>query len=52
MYIDLRPYSNPSLYYVTEDSSLLKAYRIFRGLGLQHLLVVDVEKNVVGIIGR
>jgi hypothetical protein len=25
LWVDLRPYSNPSIYYVTEDSSVTKA---------------------------
>lgn len=26
LWIDLRPYSNPSIYYVTEDSSVTKVH--------------------------
>lgn len=27
-------------------------YRLFRGLGLRHLLVLDVSRNITGIITR
>jgi len=51
-WVDLRPYSNPSVYYVTEDSSVQKVYRVFRGLGLRHLLVLNVARDISGIIAR
>ncbi len=51
-WVDLRPYSNPSVYFVTEDSSVSKVYKLFRGLGLRHLLVVDVTRTISGIIAR
>ena len=37
---------------MTEDSSATKVYRLFRGLGLRHLLVLNVERNIAGIIAR
>jgi len=51
-WMDLRPYSNPSVYFVTEDSSVTKVYRLFRGLGLRHLLVLSIERDVCGVIAR
>ena len=50
--MDFRPHSNPSLYYVTEDSGVTKVYRVFRGLGLRHLLELNVARNMSGIITR
>lgn len=79
LWVDLRPYCNPSIYYVTEDSSVTKVptttdprqktgrrahsvtaaaggvvqvYRVFRGLGLRHLLVLNAERHISGVIAR
>ena len=50
--IDLRPYMNPAPYAVLDTASLPKVYRLFRGLGLRHLCVVNRKNEVVGIITR
>ncbi|KAF8058892.1 CLC-D [Scenedesmus sp. PABB004] len=52
MYIDLGPYANPSYYVVQEDTSLAKAYTLFRSLGLRHLAVIPRASAVVGVITR
>ena len=35
-----------------EDYSLLRAYMLFRTLGLRHLMVIDVCNRVTGILTR
>lgn len=51
-FVDLRPYSDPSPYTVHVHSPLVRVFRLFRGLGLRHLLVVNDSHDVVGIITR
>lgn len=50
--LDLRAYMNLAPYSVTENSNLPKIFRLFRGLGLRHLVIVDLDNNVVGIVTR
>ncbi|KAB7499559.1 H(+)/Cl(-) exchange transporter 7 [Armadillidium nasatum] len=50
--IDLRPFMNPSPYTVTSASSFQRIFHLFRGLGLRHLIVLNDEHRVVGIITR
>ncbi|KAK9139773.1 hypothetical protein Scep_009454 [Stephania cephalantha] len=52
MYIDLAPFLNPSPYIVPEDTSLSKAYSLFRQLGLRHIFVVPRPSRVTGMITR
>jgi len=51
-WLDLRPYLDRSPYLVKSEASVKRAYRMFRTLGLRHLLVVGDEGSVVGIITR
>ncbi len=50
--LDLRPYMNLAPYSCTENSNLPRIFRLFRGLGLRHLVIVDDQNRVVGIITR
>ncbi|CAF0794612.1 unnamed protein product [Brachionus calyciflorus] len=50
--LDLRSYMNLAPYSLTEDSNLPRVFRLFRGLGLRHLIIVDKNNNVVGIVTR
>ena len=50
--LDLRPYLNLSPYSLTESSNLPRMFRLFRGLGLRHLVIVDDTNKVVGIVTR
>lgn len=50
--LDLRPYMNLAPYSVTENSNLPRVFRLFRGLGLRHIIIVDKHNNVVGIVAR
>ncbi|KAL7748494.1 hypothetical protein RI367_006189 [Sorochytrium milnesiophthora] len=45
-------YSNLSPHSVQETCTASKAYKLFRSLGLRHLVVVNEENRVVGIITR
>uniref|UniRef100_A0A0A9WGN6 H(+)/Cl(-) exchange transporter 7 n=2 Tax=Lygus hesperus TaxID=30085 RepID=A0A0A9WGN6_LYGHE len=50
--LDLRPYMNPSPYTVKLDASLPRIFRLFRGLGLRHIVVVNEVNEVVGMVTR
>lgn len=50
--IDLRPYMNPSAYSVLHTASLPRIFRLFRALGLRHIVVVNDTNEVVGIVTR
>lgn len=46
MYIDLKPYMNPSPYVVVQESTLSRIFRLFRTMGLRHLIVVNKFNQV------
>ncbi|CAH1794618.1 unnamed protein product [Owenia fusiformis] len=50
--IDLTPYMNPSPYCVKDSASLPRIFRLFRGLGLRHIIVINNHCQVVGIVTR
>ncbi|XP_023244261.1 H(+)/Cl(-) exchange transporter 7-like [Centruroides sculpturatus] len=50
--IDLRPYMNPSAYSVLHTASLPRIFRLFRALGLRHIVVVNDRNEVIGIVTR
>ena len=50
--LDLRPYMNLAPYSLTENSNLPRIFRLFRGLGLRHLVIVDDHNRVVGLVTR
>jgi chloride channel 7 len=50
--LDLRPYMYLSPYSLTENTNLPRIFRLFRGLGLRHLIIVDEHNRVVGIVTR
>ncbi|KAK9511537.1 hypothetical protein O3M35_000173 [Rhynocoris fuscipes] len=50
--IDLCPYMNPSPYTVQRVASLPRIFRLFRALGLRHLIVVNDVNEVVGMVTR
>lgn len=49
---DLTPYLNFSPYSLTDNSNFPRVFRLFRGLGLRHLIIVDHSNFVVGIVTR
>ncbi|XP_043945055.1 H(+)/Cl(-) exchange transporter 7 [Protopterus annectens] len=50
--MDLTEFMNPTPYTVPEDCSFQRVFRLFRALGLRHLVVVDSRNRVVGIVTR
>lgn len=50
--LDIRPYMNLAPYSLTENSNLPRIFRLFRGLGLRHLVIVDDNNRVVGMVTR
>ncbi|XP_071953766.1 H(+)/Cl(-) exchange transporter 7-like [Antedon mediterranea] len=50
--VDLRPFMNQAPYSVSEDASLPRIFRLFRAIGLRHLVVVNDCNEVVGIVTR
>jgi len=50
--VDLRPIMNPSPYTVLHSATLPRIFRLFRGLGLRHLIVVNDNNEVVGMVTR
>ena len=50
--IDVGPYMNPNRESVSMDVPLTAVFRRYRALGLRHLIVVDNQNRVVGIITR
>ncbi|XP_076626273.1 chloride channel protein 7 isoform X1 [Colletes latitarsis] len=50
--IDLRPFMNPSPYTLQHSAALPRTFRLFRGLGLRHLPVLNDTNEVIGIITR
>lgn len=51
-FMDLRPFLNPSPYTVQPTFSLPKLFKLFRGLGLRHLIVTNDHHEPVGMITR
>jgi chloride channel 7 len=51
-WIDLRPYCDTAPFFVSEATTVPRAYRLFRSLGLRHLLVVTKKGELVGVVTR
>ncbi|CAD7699480.1 unnamed protein product, partial [Ostreobium quekettii] len=51
-FIDLRPFMQRHPFFVHADSSLTRAHRLFRTMGLRHLFVVPPAPMVVGMLTR
>ncbi|KAG5854456.1 H(+)/Cl(-) exchange transporter 7-like [Anguilla anguilla] len=50
--MDLTEFMNPTPYAVPQETSLPRVFKLFRALGLRHLVVVDNENRVVGLVTR
>jgi chloride channel 7 len=50
--VDLRPYCNVAPYVISEGASAPRAYRLFRTMGMRHLIVVNERYQISGIITR
>lgn len=44
--VNLTAYMDPAPYVIIDKSSLRRAFRVFRALGLRHLLVINAECKV------
>lgn len=51
-HVDLRAILNPTTYTVICSASFTRIYKLFRSLGLRHLVVTDDRNHVVGMITR
>jgi len=51
-WLDLRPYMNATPFTVHARAPLMRAYRLFRSMGLRHLIVVNDAHDVVGMLTR
>lgn len=51
-FLDVRPYMDTSPYTTHESSSVQRVYRYFRTMGLRHLVVLNENHIVTGIITR
>lgn len=52
LYVDLRPVLNSSPVAVQRSTHLEHVYRLFRTMGLRHLIVIESHPKVLGIITR
>ena len=50
--INLGTYMNSCPYTVYANSKLTKVFRLYRGMALRHVPVINLENEVVGIITR
>ncbi|XP_061703122.1 H(+)/Cl(-) exchange transporter 7 [Syngnathoides biaculeatus] len=50
--MDLSEFMNPTPYTVPQETSLPRVFKLVRALGLRHLVVVDDENRVVGLVTR
>ncbi|KAM4631702.1 H(+)/Cl(-) exchange transporter 7-like [Discoglossus pictus] len=50
--MDLTDFMNPTPYTVPQEASLPRVFKLFRALGLRHLVVVDNHNKVVGLVTR
>lgn len=50
--VDLSEFMNPCPYTVPQEASLPRVFKLFRALGLRHLVVVDNCNQVVGLVTR
>jgi len=51
-YLDVRPYMDTAPYSINASASVQRCYRFFRTMGLRHLVVLDNDHRVTGIITR
>ena len=51
-WLDVRMYMDPSPHCLHSKSSIQRAYRYFRTLGLRHLIVIDNRHRVTGMLTR
>lgn len=52
LWMDLTPYMNPTPHTVQDQTPVPRAFRLFRSLGLRHLVVLNRSNEVRGVITR
>jgi len=52
LWLDMRPYMDTAPYTIEVTASIERSYKLFRTMGLRHLVVLDSNHEVVGIITR
>jgi hypothetical protein len=52
MFVDLTPYMNTTPYTVFDSAPVCRAFKLFRTMGLRHLLVIDQHASIVGTLTR
>ncbi|XP_076440006.1 H(+)/Cl(-) exchange transporter 7-like isoform X2 [Babylonia areolata] len=50
--VNLEPFMNTSPYTVNETASFSRIFKLFRGLGLRHLVVINGDSEVLGMVTR
>uniref|UniRef100_S4RVL2 Chloride channel protein n=1 Tax=Petromyzon marinus TaxID=7757 RepID=S4RVL2_PETMA len=50
--VDLSSYMNPTPYTVPQEASLHRIFKLFRALGLRHLVVCNGDNRVIGLVTR
>ena len=51
-WVDVRNYMDTAPYAFNESSSISRCYRLFRTMGLRHLIITDNQHHVTGIVTR
>ena len=51
-WLDLRPYVDSSYFSISHKASVNRAYRMFRTMGLRHLVVINDDHRPVGMLTR
>lgn len=51
-WLDMKPYMDHSPYMVNKETTIQRVFRLFRTIGLRHLLVVDGQLCVIGMVTR
>lgn len=52
LWMDLTPYMNPTPHTIQDQTPVPRAFRLFRSLGLRHLVVLNRRNEVRGLITR
>ena len=51
-WLDMKPYMDHSPYMINKETTIQRGFRLFRTIGLRHLLVVDGQLCVIGMLTR
>ncbi|XP_052263703.1 H(+)/Cl(-) exchange transporter 7-like isoform X2 [Dreissena polymorpha] len=50
--MDLEPFMNPACYTIQDCATLPRIFRLFRALGLRHVVVINYKNEVLGMVTR